>query len=180
MNWGTAILSSLLILATGLWLMERAGNGRLEAARKEAVRLFKAARWLAEYNYAWLAAAQDVICAKQALLTYDDLCACVKEQLSARPLYAALGQTILLDKVPPEMYGAAVQYNAALYSRWPSEYTRRIIPLETVDQQRIRQLQDALHDVAQLVPIECTGQLTRVLARTYGKFDPEEVLPTRY
>jgi len=29
MNWGTAILSSLLILATGLWLMERAGNGRL-------------------------------------------------------------------------------------------------------------------------------------------------------
>lgn len=113
--------------------------GELEEERK----CYQAARWLAQYNYAYMAAVRNVA-ARDLHLTYNALTCMVDDDLRRHAYYGMAGQVIPLMYVPKELRGAAAAFNRRVFANWPARYTEKVDRGETVEQARIRQLQDAV------------------------------------
>ena len=160
------------------------------------------AQWLASYNYAMMAAVQDVAAQKLGL-SYAAVRHLVVKQLTRQPYYGCIAQVAPLDRVPLGLRAAAEAYNQLIMLNWPTEYAAENRGDETVLERRVRQLQTAtfiltryepdsvlddiagsvgttlehVRAIAQALRSRAEYDLQRVLCED---LDPEEVLPAIY
>jgi hypothetical protein len=208
-NWllvAVVVVQAMLLITT----VSLALDLRKERAKATRYRdMYRAARWLGQWNYNRLAAVQDV--AVEGLgTTYAALMRDVDKEAASRP-WMYLGQVIPEQLVPDELRHAAGLYNRAIFEQWPDKYGQPNYGHgETPDQVRARQLQDALLAALRELPtdavrdiVDATGapyndvkavieavdgrrawDVSRVLGASSldvgVAVDPEEVLPARY
>ena len=103
--------------------------------------MYRAARWLGQFNYSRLAALQEVLSAKLGI-TFRAAQRMVDHEVATRPWYYT-GQTLPLDLVPLELHSAAEVYNASVFKDWPDRYAEPM-GAEPPHVKQIRALEEAL------------------------------------
>ena len=111
--------------------------------------MYKAARWLGQWNYSRLAALQEVT-AKRLGLSFGALRRMVDEEAAHRPWYYT-GQTIPLGAVPEELKNAAEAYNRSVFKDWPERMAMTEADYEvSAERAQIACLEEALLTVTRV------------------------------
>jgi hypothetical protein len=135
-----------------LWVLTEVRVNRLRKKLREEADVTLAAVWLAQYNYARMAATEDVVLRLVEQSTQQvnrsRLADLVQRRLTAHeesPWNGVLHQTIPMYAVPPELRWAASTFNARVSLEWPERYRYAVrTDQDSVESVRIKQLQDAL------------------------------------
>jgi len=110
-----AVLVFLLLVVSLVASMATSRAAKYEAASDAHRAFYRAARWLATYNFARLSALSDVM-AKALVMDLRTVQLRIDEQLEKLPYYGCAGQTVPTAKVPVALKDDIAAYNAMVLS----------------------------------------------------------------
>jgi hypothetical protein len=138
-----AITVFTVTLSLSLLLLSASRMARRDEQIAQYAAMYRAARWLSQFNYSRLATLQEVASMKLGL-PFGALRRMVDDEAARRPWFYT-AQTIPLDAVPVELRQAAEEYNRSVFKDWPPRYaepTRGWV--ETASTRQIRTLEEVL------------------------------------
>lgn len=127
---GVSLLVIAFLIAA---FMVKSSTAALKRRLEEIEHCFKAAQWLASYNF---------VQSSLRGLGLPTLDVRISEA-HARAQKVMLNQLIGMHQVPKEVYASALVYNRVMINKWPAAFS---VPQgdESINEQRIRQLETAL------------------------------------
>ena len=130
-------------LALCVLLLSGSRAAKRDAQIYQYQQMYRAARWLGQWNYSRLAALQEVASMKVGL-SFGALRRMVDAEAANRPWYYT-AQTIPLDLVPEELRSAAEAYNASVFKNWPPYYADPVSSrMECAHLRQVQMLEEVL------------------------------------
>jgi hypothetical protein len=137
------IACAALVMFMGMLLVSASRAAKRDEQIEQYAAMYRAARWLSQWNYSRLAALQEVLSVKLGI-TFKAAQRMVDHEVATRPWYYT-GQTLPLDLVPLELRSAAKAYNASVFKDWPDRYAEpRAGCVESAERIQLRALEEAL------------------------------------
>ena len=137
-----AILSFLLAVFAASAFFSASRNAETEMQAEKYCSYYRAARWLATYNFAKLSALSDVI-VKRLGISLREVQGLTNAQLEKFPYYGCVGQMLPLRAVPINLQDAAVAYNSMLLKAGQDDTEFRQ-PIRAAPEDEVRLLRAAL------------------------------------
>lgn len=140
---------------------------------------YRAARWLAQYNYARMQALEE-LASSMLSISYYKLSRLIEPQLSRQPYIGAIAQSIPIAHVPAQLQGPARAYNDRMWLHHRDDDAVRL-GAETPEQLEVARLRRTVRNLyGLLATVGLEAQADFVISNALGQPDPEEVLPSLY